>query len=353
MAGRGRAAEDRAKLILTAAMWAASFAIFTAGSLLAGTASPTGAALLRAAMALFGIALCYGLHRLLRRLADRPFRVRALVAAGAAPFAAEVFAWVNYFAVEIRNGRPARISSIDWYDAAQVLSAWTWFFVAWAGLYLAIEYSFEARREARRAAELRTMAQEAKLRALSSQINPHFLFNSLNSISALILEGRAREAEKMLAQLSTFFRSSLAIDPMVEIDLAREFELHRRYLAIEKMRYPDLEFVFDLPPDLERAAVPALILQPLVENAVKHGVARSLPPTAVRISAERFGDSLVLVVWNQWRAEGSPDERKPPGIGVANVRQRLEEYFGPDQSLSLRPTDDGFEARLTMPLRLT
>lgn len=343
-------AETRAKLALTLSLWGANIALFTLGTILQHSHMAFGAALLRIAMSVCGIAICYGLHRLLRRLSHRSFRTRAIAVSAVAPFVAEAYAWANYFAFAALYGRTARLVVVDWNDAMYVLSMWTWFFIAWTGLYLAIEYNFDARHEAQRSAELRGMAHVAKLRALSNQINPHFLFNSLNSISALILDGRGAEAERMLARLSTFFRSTLAIDPLVDVPLEQEFELHRRYLAIEQMRYPDLAVEILLPEELRRAAVPALIIQPLVENAVKHGVARSRPPTRISVTAERDGESLSILVIDSGNPEVERKAAGPEGIGTANVRQRLAEYFGDAQSLTLTPGRGWFEARVTMPL---
>ena len=343
-------AEIRAKLALTLSLWGANIALFTLGTILQHSHMAFEAALLRIAMSACGIAICYGLHRLLRRLSHRSFRTRAIAVSAVAPFVAEAYAWANYFAFAALYGRTARLVVVDWNDAMYVLSMWTWFFIAWTGLYLAIEYNFEARHEAQRSAELRGMAHVAKLRALSNQINPHFLFNSLNSISTLILDGRGAEAERMLARLSTFFRSTLAIDPLVDVPLEQEFELHRRYLAIEQMRYPDLTVEILLPEKLRRAAVPALIIQPLVENAVKHGVAKSRPPTRISITAERVGESLSILVTDSGNPEIDRKAAGPEGIGTANVRQRLAEYFGDAQSLTLTPGRGWFEARVTMPL---
>jgi len=343
-------AETVAKWVLTLAMWGSSYAIFMLGSILAGSSQIFAILAARASMALVGLVVCYGLHRLLRCLAHRPFRTRALAVAAVAPFAAESYAWGQYFAVQYMRGRHAAFTIVSWNDAANVISMWTWFFIAWTGLYLAIEYSFDARYESERSAELSAMAQAAKLRALSNQINPHFLFNSLNSISALILEGRPAEAERMLGRLADFFRSTLSIDPLVDVTLEGEFELHRRYLAIEQLRYPDLIVEVELPAALSGALVPALIVQPLVENAIKHGVAKSHPPTRIVLAAAREGDMLAISIINTANP-GIP--RAVPvheGVGTANVRQRLAEYFGDRQSLFLRPAPGRFEARVTMPL---
>ncbi|QNA85121.1 hypothetical protein G4G27_14800 [Sphingomonas sp. So64.6b] len=350
---RGRvqtAAEMRAKISLTLTMWGANYVIITIGSILDGGTQPIAAAGVRAFVVMVGIALCYGLHRLLRRLAHRPFRARALILAATAAVTAESYAWFTYFCFAWFRGKPFHLAILDWTSAFSTLQLWTWFFIAWTGLYLAIEYSFDAKDEAQRSAELRNLAHNAKLRALSNQINPHFLFNSLNSISSLILDGKSADAERMLTGLSTFFRSTLSIDPLIDVALAQEFDLHRRYLAIEQMRYPDLAVSFTLPDDLAAAAVPALILQPLVENAIKHGVAKSSPPTAITIAARREGERLAISITNSGTINAGLDEAPNHGIGLANVRERLDEHYGAAQSLTVLPGADAFEVRIILPL---
>ena len=342
--------ETRAKMVLTLSMWGASFTIFSLFGHLAGNPHQLASAGVRALVYLVGISVCYLMHRLLLRLSHRSFRTRALVLAVTAPVVAESFAWLNYFAFAAFKGRTLQVPAIDWNDAAHVLSLWTWFYIAWTGLYLAIEYSFDAKEEARRSVELRNLAHNAKLRALSNQINPHFLFNSLNSISSLILDGKSAEAEKMLTGLSTFFRSTLSIDPLVDVALEHEFGLHRRYLAIEQMRYPDLAVDFALPEDLRAAAVPALILQPLVENAIKHGVAKSLPPTSILLSAERDGEALVVTVANRGQAGAAASPPCTDGIGLANVRERLAEHYGRAQGVAVAPGAGSFAVSITIPL---
>jgi LytS/YehU family sensor histidine kinase len=336
---------------MTLVMWGLSYTLFSLGSLLSQNPRPWLTAGVRGLMVLVGILLCYGLHRLLRRLSYRSFRTRAIVAGAIAPFVAEGYAWATYFAFAFARGKVAHFVIVDWNEAALIISLWTWFFIAWTGLYLAIEYNFEARSESQRSAELRSMAQAAKLRALSNQISPHFLFNSLNSISALILDKRSAEAEQMLARLSEFFRTTLSIDPMVDVTVAQEFELHGRYLAIEQVRYPDLVVEIAVPDALQNAIVPALIVQPLVENAIKHGVAKSPPPTRITLSAARDGDRLAISVVDNGNPEVVRQAPQGEGVGTANVRQRLAEYFGSAQSLELLPGPGRFEARITLPLQ--
>ncbi len=155
--------ETRAKLVLTLSMRGASYTIFGFFGLLAGNPHPLASSIVRALVYVVGITVCYGMHRLLRRLSHRSFRTRALALALTAPFAAETFAWLNYFAFAAFDGRTLWKIVIGWNDVAHVLSLWTWFFIAWTGLYLAIEYSFDAKEEARRSAELRNLAHNAKL----------------------------------------------------------------------------------------------------------------------------------------------------------------------------------------------
>lgn len=335
---------------MTLAMWSASHALFTLGNILAGGHDLFAQSGMRAAIEIFGVALCFILHCLLRLLAGRSFRTRAVALGLAGMVAGEIFAWTVYFGFAWLRGKTPHFVIANWNDAASVLSLWTWFFMAWTGLYLAIEHAYDAREQARRTAELRSLAHNAKLRALSNQISPHFLFNSLNSISALILDGKSDDAERMLTGLSTFFRSSLAVDPLFDIAVEREFDLHAHYLAIEQMRYPDLAVEFELPEELRRAAIPGLILQPLVENAIKHGVARSLPPTFIRVSAACAGSELHLHVINGGRCAQPLRTSRADGIGIANVRERLAEYYGDAQAMTVTLSEDAFEVRLTLPL---
>ncbi len=159
---------------------------------------------------------------------------------------------------------------------ADATVVWLFFFLAWSAFYLATQAQSEALKAQRRLADAESAAQAAQVRALRYQVNPHFLFNTLNSLSSLVMTGRSDRAEAMLLALSTFFRTSLSLDPTADVTLAEEIDLQRLYLDIEKARFPDrLHFEIDVPAELERARLPALILQPIVENAIKYGVSKS------------------------------------------------------------------------------
>jgi two-component system LytT family sensor kinase len=225
------------------------------------------------------------------------------------------------------------------------------FFASWAALYLALCYAAQLAAVERRAAQLQAAAQSAELRALRYQVNPHFLFNTLNSLSSLIMTGKGDTAERMILNLATFFRTSLTGDPTEDVPLADEIQLQRLYLDIEAVRFPErLVVEIDLPDDLRSACVPGLILQPLVENAVKYGVSRTRHPVTLRIRAQEHQGKLRLVVED----DGDPMDDGPiegTGVGLRNVRDRLAARYGAEgQSLWGRRPEGGFMVTLDMPL---
>jgi two-component system, LytTR family, sensor kinase len=207
---------------------------------------------------------------------------------------------------------------------ADGLITWYFFFAAWASFYIAISSAARLRTAERRAAAAERDVHEAQLRALRYQVNPHFLFNTLNSLSSLVLARREEEAEAMIHNLSTFFRQSLTLDPSDDVRLAQEIEFQKLYLDIEKVRFPNrLKVAIDIPPHLEAARVPPLILQPLVENAIKHGVARTAKPVTLTVAAREVDEQLVLTVENDGNGGGGAGEEHGTGVGLVNVCERL------------------------------
>jgi two-component system LytT family sensor kinase len=231
------------------------------------------------------------------------------------------------------------------------------FFVAWAALFLALRYAAVTQLAERRAARFAAAAQAAELRALRYQVNPHFLFNTLNSLSSLVMVDRREEAEKMILNLSTFFRTSLTADPAEDQPLDEEIRLQMLYLEIEKVRFPErLHVEFAVPAALRNACVPALILQPLVENAIKYGVSRSRRPVLIRVEAREDSEGLVLSVADDGAAADSPDPGGPEpgsgtGLGLRNVRDRLAARFGAAGQCRWGPREGGgFIVVLHMPI---
>jgi LytS/YehU family sensor histidine kinase len=226
------------------------------------------------------------------------------------------------------------------------------FFAAWGALFLALSYAAAVRTAEREAAGYRAAARDAELRALRYQVNPHFLFNTLNSLSSLILKDQPDEAEKMILNLSTFFRTSLTADPTEDVPLAEEIRLQRLYLDIEAVRFPERLIVqIDVPGVLDNACVPCLILQPLVENAIKYGVSRAKRPVTLRISAREDSHGLVLSVEDDGEPLGDDAKLHGAGVGLKNVTDRLRARFGEEATCRYGPLPNGgFGVTLFMPL---
>jgi two-component system sensor histidine kinase AlgZ len=214
------------------------------------------------------------------------------------------------------------------------------------GNYLVIELA-RARQSERRELEARVMAQDAELRMLRTQIDPHFLFNSLNSISALTSSNPAG-ARAMTLQLADFFRHSLGLEAHRKVTLEAEVAMALHFLAIEQVRFgARLAVEQQVGDDALDCLLPPMILQPLVENAVKHGIGNLTEGGVVRIVAARAGAVLRLVV------ENDVDEEMPgaagSGIGLANVRQRLAAAYGADAAIHWSRRGSLFRVELTLP----
>lgn len=234
---------------------------------------------------------------------------------------------------------------------------WLFFYIGWCAFYIAMQAQAAALGAQRRLADAESAAQAAQVRALRYQVNPHFLFNTLNSLSSLVMTGRSDRAETMLLALSTFFRTSLSLDPSADVSLAEEIDLQRLYLDIEMARFPDrLTVEIDVPEELEQARMPALLLQPIVENAIKYGVSKSRKAVVIRIEARHLDNHrMVLEISNRLK-HGGKDElpaatHEGTGLGLANVCQRLEARWGNRASCRYGPmTSGGYKVSLTMPV---
>ena len=234
---------------------------------------------------------------------------------------------------------------------------WLFFYIGWCAFYIAMQAQAAALGAQRRLADAESAAQAAQVRALRYQVNPHFLFNTLNSLSSLVMTGRSDRAETMLLALSTFFRTSLSLDPSADVSLAEEIDLQRLYLDIEMARFPDrLTVEIDVPEELEQARMPALLLQPIVENAIKYGVSKSRKAVVIRIEARHLDNHrMVLEISNRLK-HGGKDElpaatHEGTGLGLANVCQRLEARWGNRASCRYGPmTSGGYKVSLTLPV---
>lgn len=320
----------------------------------------------RVVVTILGIAITYVLYRLLRLFEDKALSTRIITAfAGAIPCAIAIAAF-NFYMFNVydpqslfdeKNMEEMRKYMEQENFALKVIvedSISRFFFIiSWASLYLALSYAAEVRTVERKAARFAQAAQDAELRSLRYQVNPHFLFNTLNSLSTLVMRSQPQEAEEMILNLSKFYRTSLSGDPLEDVALSEEVHLQNLYLDIEAVRFPKrLKTETDIPADLMDVLVPGLILQPLVENAIKHGVAHSKRPVTIKMSAVAEGDFLKLTVADDGEAQPkSKSGHHNNGIGLANVRDRLETRFGNQAKLkTYHPESGGFVAELTMPL---
>jgi signal transduction histidine kinase len=222
--------------------------------------------------------------------------------------------------------------------------------LAWCALYLALLTGEKARAAERREGTYRRAAKAAELRSLRYQVNPHFLFNTLNSLSALVLTGKTQAAEKVIQTLATFYRRSLADDPTADVPLREEFGLQRLYLDIEAIRFPlRLRARYELPAELEDVRVPGMILQPLVENSVKHAVAPTTGTVTITLAAREEYSRLVLTVSDDGPGDGN-GAHEGYGIGLANVRDRLAARFGEAATIVSGPVPGGYSTQLRMPI---
>ena len=218
--------------------------------------------------------------------------------------------------------------------------------------YLAIEYE-RARQAETRELESKLMAQEAELRMLRTQIDPHFLFNSLNSISALTSINPAG-ARDMTLRLADFFRHSLGLEAHRKVTLEDEARLVMHFLAIERVRFgARLTVEQEIGDDALACLVPPMILQPLVENAVKHGIGNLTEGGTVRIAAQRSGSILRMSVENDIDDDLAEARGDGKGIGLANVRQRLAAAYGHEASVNYGRQNNKFRVDLALPAQTT
>jgi two-component system LytT family sensor kinase len=342
----------RATWLLILAFWAFTYVVLSVRAEVAATSSSlTLLAVRRIWISLFGAFLCFGMSRLLHALRNRSFPQRIVWGVAGALVMAMLhttFALsLNRVILPLPDALP-----ITFNEGVQWVILWLGYFLAWTGTHLALTYHWEVQDQQSRITAMTQLTQEAQIAALRHQIGPHFLFNTLNSISSLVLERKNEEAERMLLTLSDFLRSTLALGASGTIDLAQEIELQRLYLAIEKERFAGRMTVeIEIPADLEKAQVPPLILQPLVENAIRHGVGRSEELTRIRIGAATSNGQLHLAVQDVGALREAP--RPGTGLGLVNTRERLRVQFGDRAGLSTKDLSArGYRVEIDLPLEL-
>ena len=223
------------------------------------------------------------------------------------------------------------------------------------GVILLVGHLLDSReklaRQQTETARLNEQLSKAQLNALRRQIEPHFLFNALNAIAGLVREGRSDAAVSMIAGLSDFLRKVVADSDRQQVPLGEELEFTQKYLDIQKVRFAErLQFSVDVPEELLSAQIPSLILQPMVENAIKHGISTRAQGGEIRIAATRSNGKITLSVYNDGPSLPAAGSGKPSGIGILNVRTRLHSLYGEGFDLSLRNRKPGgVEASFSVP----
>jgi len=214
---------------------------------------------------------------------------------------------------------------------------------AWTALYYGINYFLLLEEQIDQRERLESQASSAQLAMLRYQLNPHFLFNTLNSISTLVLLKQTERANAMLARLSSFLRYTLANEPTAKVTLAQEVETLKLYLEIEKMRFEDrLRPHFRIEPETIGARLPSLLLQPLIENAIKYAVTPAENGADIWITAGREGQAVRIEVADNGNGNGADLAASPStGVGLANIRDRLSQAYGGANRFETRQNDRG------------
>lgn len=306
-------------------------------------------------LVLFGFSalMTYAMARLLFRLRHRlSFLQKAALCFLMAAVAAPVYTAIDFLNYTLcQYPKPVAFDPV--YSGYTLIEGASMLF-GWSCLFVAVLDNFEVLERERLLAVARKEALAAQMQALRYQINPHFLFNTLNSIAGLIEEGAATRAERMVLSLSTFMRTTLSLDPMHDVALADEIALQEEYLEIERERFSDrMSFKIDMPDEVRNVRVPSLILQPLIENAIKHGVGATAGSVEIALSACRAADRLHIAVENDMPRNDAAEYRPPGmGVGLRNVEERLRASFQGDAHFSSGRASSGrYRVALDLPWR--
>ena len=310
------------------------------------------------ASAAMGFVLTLGLRTLIKRLwGVAPARFAAAVAVGV--FAVATIWAVLYVEMAVpyclRFHPPSECMMKMPWGYIGYIGSLLYVCLSWTGLYLGIKYYRQMRQQTESALRANAMAHQAQLKMLRYQLNPHFLFNTLNAISTLILERDTETANRMVTSLSAFLRHSLDSDPMQRVTLKQELDALNLYLGIEKIRFAErLTLRSAIVENAYRALVPSLLLQPLIENTIKHAIAHRIEGGVIEIDAHIVDGSLeIRVADNGPGCPGLPPEGGLPtgnGVGLANISERLRVLYGERSRFHIRNREQGgCEAIIVLP----
>jgi len=288
----------------------------------------------------------YGYYRRLPRISAI---LLTIVTLAGATFLAAI---LNGFSYSIMNDNPGLNLGLVF---GQLFLNFT-VLAGWSAAYFGINFYLIVEQQADQLQHLESQASSAQLAMLRYQLNPHFLFNTLNSISTLVLLKETERANAMLSRLADFLRFTLIYEPTAHVTVAQEVQTLKLYLEIEKMRFEKrLRPVFEIDPRAERARLPSLLLQPLVENAIKYAVTPSEEGAEIAVSARLVGERVRIAVSDT--GPGLIENKLGPslstGVGLANIRDRLAQAYGPDHRFDARSTPGGgFAVEIEIPYQL-
>jgi hypothetical protein len=340
----------------TVVIWSFGYLLLDAIAFLIGRAAPGVTLLASLPMFALGIGQTLALNHLRNRpqLASAwvrwPVLIVAVIAATVVQTLFDVY-WMRLLAKSLFPHWQDWALDLELPRLLTVAFGYVWTFCLALTLLAAMRSARKAQASATRAATAEAEAANAVSAALRLQLNPHFLFNTLNSIAGLVTLDRKQEAENMIERLADFLRASLNANPIEDVPLSQEIDTIDAYLHIEAVRFGDrLEIEIDLAPETEQAKVPNFILQPLVENAIKHGVSALQGTALLYIASVREADMLVLTVVNSSpESNGESSRLAGTGVGLANSRQRLANRYGARASLETGPVGDRYRATIRMP----
>lgn len=337
-------------LTMTVGLWLFVFLLYTIRSFWNDQVPFWPQVFPRFLMCSWGAVCCGAIYLFLRRHTHRslPTQLGLVIVASTLGGAADAVGSLLIADWMLADVSPPR--ERDWITTAVLnTQSFLWVFITWSCIYLTQVYSQQMRDNELRLLEAQALASDAQNRMLRYQINPHFLFNTLNALSSLVLQKRTERAEAMLLALSGFLRYSLARSPDEAVPLREEALAQEEYLRIEQARFGDrLKFIKRLDPDVDHVLVPSLILQPLIENAVKHAVAPTSEPVTIELIARRTeGRRIEIRVCDNGR--GGLAQAPSLGVGLENVRRRLEVAYGERASFQHGKTDQGYCASIIIP----
>lgn len=305
--------------------------------------------------AMVGLIFTSGLRYLYRFVWDAATWLRILVVLVGCLVASLAWQPIKRLIVATEFGANVELMGYGWAPFVNILLPFTFaLLLVWSVFYFCIKYYQLFQVEKEKFLRSEALAHEAQLRMLRYQLNPHFLFNTLNAISTLVMQGSSDAANRMLSKLSKFLRYSLDHDPLEEVDLAQELRSVQLYLDIEKVRFEErMQVEVSVSPEAEKALVPSMILQPLIENSIKHAIARSEEGGSIRITGDVDDGRLVLVVSDDGPGPDNGQQRQDvasSGVGLQNVRNRLLELYEGNHTLTLsRSEPQGFCVTVIIP----